>query len=113
VDAHGLADLLARRAATGRPYLEFLRSDALSVGLYVLPAGGVDRQQPHSEDEIYVVMNGRARFTAGSEVRDVGPGDVIFVAAQVAHRFHDITQDLELIVVFAPPETAPADSPRG
>jgi hypothetical protein len=38
---------------------------------------------------------------------------VIFVAAGVPHRFHDITQDLDLIVVIAPPESAPADSPNG
>lgn len=113
MDARGLDDLLAQRAETGRPYLEFLRSDALSAGLYVLRTGEVDHQQPHLEDEIYVVIRGRSRFTAGDEVRDVNPGDVIFVGAGVPHRFHDIVADLELIVVFAPPESAPADSPNG
>ena len=108
-----LMTCLRRRAATDRPYLEFLRSAALSVGLYVLKAGEVDRQQPHREDEIYVVIRGRSRFTAGDEVRDVNPGDVIFVAAGVPHRFHDITEDLELIVVFAPPESTPAQTPAG
>jgi mannose-6-phosphate isomerase-like protein (cupin superfamily) len=105
MDIHRLTDLLAQQAAGGRAYLEFLRSDSLSVGLYVLRAGDIDRQQPHNEDEIYVVMSGRSRFTAGDETRDVNPGDTIFVAAGVSHRFHDITADLQLIVVFAPPET--------
>jgi mannose-6-phosphate isomerase-like protein (cupin superfamily) len=41
----------------------------------------------------------------GDEERAVGPGDVIHVAATVAHRFHDISEDLEVVVVFAPPET--------
>jgi mannose-6-phosphate isomerase-like protein (cupin superfamily) len=104
-DLRELADLLAQRACGGRPYFEFLRSDALSVGLYVLDVGEADRQQPHGEDEIYVVMNGRSRFSAGDEARDLSPGSVIFVAAGVAHRFHDITERLELIVVFAPPES--------
>jgi mannose-6-phosphate isomerase-like protein (cupin superfamily) len=113
MDARALDDLWHERAATGRPYLEFLRSDALSAGLYVLRAGEVDRQQPHLEDEIYVVMRGRSRFTAGDEVRDVNPGDAIFVAARIPHRFHDTTEDLELIVVFAPPESAPADTAAG
>ena len=113
MDLHHLADLLADQSAAGRPYLEFLRSDSLSVGLYVLRAREVDRQQPHREDEIYVVMRGRSRFEAGDDDREVNPGDVIFVAAHVPHRFHDITEDLELIVVFAPPETAPADTPAG
>jgi mannose-6-phosphate isomerase-like protein (cupin superfamily) len=102
---HHLADLLADQSAAGRPYLEFLRSNDLSVGLYVLKVGDVDRQQPHGEDEIYVVMSGRSRFTAGEDTRDVQPGDVIYVARQVPHRFHEITDDLHLIVVFAPPET--------
>src|SRR5436190_22374165 len=96
-DLRQLADLLVQRAANGRPYLEFLRSEALSAGLYVLDVGEADRQQPHGEDEIYVVLNGRSRFSAGEEVRDVNPSDVIFVAAGVAHRFHDITERLELI----------------
>lgn len=110
MDLHHLADLLAGQSASGRAYLEFLRSESLSVGLYVLPAADVDRQQPHREDEIYVVMSGRSRFTAGDQTRDVSQGDVIFVAAGVAHRFHDITTDLQLVVVFAPPESsAPAD----
>jgi mannose-6-phosphate isomerase-like protein (cupin superfamily) len=110
MDLHHLADLLARQSASGRAYLEFLRSDALSVGVYVLRVDDVDRQQPHREDEIYVVVRGSAQFSAGDETRSVGAGDVIFVAAAVAHRFHDITDDLELIVVFAPPESTPADS---
>jgi len=105
VHAHGIAELGARRAASGRPYLEFLRSEALSAGLYVLESGAVDGQAPHHEDEVYVVLAGRSRFTAGEEVRDVAPGDTIYVAAGVPHRFHDITERLELIVVFAPPET--------
>ena len=72
----------------------------------MLHVGEVDRQQPHLGDEVYVVMKGRARFMAGDEVRDVSPTDVIFVAAGAPHRFLDITEDLELIVIFAPPESA-------
>jgi mannose-6-phosphate isomerase-like protein (cupin superfamily) len=108
MDLHRPADLLAGQSAQGKPYLEFLRSGSLSAGLYVLRAGAVDRQQPHSEDEIYVVMSGRALFTAGDDTRDVGPGDTIYVAAGVPHRFHDIAEDLRLIVVFAPPEGSTA-----
>jgi mannose-6-phosphate isomerase-like protein (cupin superfamily) len=102
-----LDELTAEQAAAARPYLEFLRSESMSVGLYVLDAGGVDRQSPHSEDEIYVVMHGRSRFTAGDETRDVKAGDVIYVEAGAPHRFHDITEGLALIVVFAPPENVP------
>jgi mannose-6-phosphate isomerase-like protein (cupin superfamily) len=98
-------DLESLRLAGGRAYLEFLREPSMSAGLYSLPAGGTDGQSPHNEDEIYVVMAGRSRFTAGEETRDVAPGDVIFVAAHVPHRFHDITEELRIVVVFAPPES--------
>jgi mannose-6-phosphate isomerase-like protein (cupin superfamily) len=113
MDLHHLADLAAEQTSGGRAYLEFLRSESLSVGLYVLRAGDVDRQQPHLEDEVYVVMSGRSRFTAGDETREITTGDTIYVAAGVPHRFHDITASLQLIVVFAPPETATADTPSG
>ena len=104
MDVFTRAGLLARRAGAGDPYLEFLRVPDLSLGLYVLEAGAVDRQQPHTEDEAYVVLAGRARFTAGAETRAVGPGDTIFVPAGVPHRFHDIAETLELIVAFGPAE---------
>lgn len=104
MEAHELADLLERQATSGRPYLEFIRSDALSVGLYVLAAGAVDRQQPHAEDEAYHIVSGRGRITVGLETRDVGPGSIVFVAAAVAHRFHDIEEELRIAVFFAPPE---------
>src|SRR5918999_6055647 len=96
------ADLATRQAAEGRPYLEFERERSMSVGLYVLAAGELDHQQPHTEDEVYVVLAGRSRFTAGDEVRDVMPGDVIFVSAGLPHRFHDIPGQVPGIFVFAP-----------
>lgn len=104
MDAFTISELLARRAGISDPYLEFLRTPDLSLGLYVLGAGAVDLQHPHTEDEAYVVLAGRSRFTAGAEVRDVGPGDTIFVAAGVPHRFHDIAETLHLVVIFGPAE---------
>ena len=86
-------------------YDEFLRVPALSAGMYVVPAGGVDHQQPHQEDEVYVVLAGAARFTGGSETVDVRPGSVLFVPAYEEHRFHDVIADLEVLVVFGPAET--------
>jgi quercetin dioxygenase-like cupin family protein len=106
--AFTLADTLRRRDAAGDPYLELVRVPDLSCGLYVLAAGAEDRQQPHTEDEAYVVLAGRARFTAGSETRDCAPGDVIFVPAHAPHRFHDITDELRVVVVFGPAEYARA-----
>ena len=79
---------------------------ALSCGLYVLAAGAADPQSPHTEDEIYHVLAGRARITVGAETRDVAAGDTVFVSAGVPHRFHDIAEQLRALVVFGPAERA-------
>lgn len=100
--AFDLAELRAARQASGRLYHEFLRVPSLSTGLYVLPAGGTDPQQPHTEDEIYYVIGGRATILVGEEERAVAPGSIIYVAAGVEHRFHSIAEELTLLVFFAP-----------
>ena len=104
MDAFELASLLRDRAASGRLYLEFIRTHDLSVGLYVLPAGGTDPQGPHTEDEVYHVVSGRARIRVGEEDRDVAAGSVVFVGADVPHRFHSIEEELVVLVVFGPAE---------
>ena len=100
-----LAEVTEQRLESGKPYREFLRVPAMSAGLYVLPAGATDRQKPHREDEVYYVIRGRARFKAGPEDREVSAGSVIFVAAEVGHRFYDIAEELVVLVIFAPAET--------
>jgi mannose-6-phosphate isomerase-like protein (cupin superfamily) len=104
MDAFELVDLAARREQSGNPYLEFMTVPDLSVGLYVLAVGQPDLQQPHGEDEVYYVVSGAGMITVGDEVRDVRPGSIVFVAAKVPHRFHDITEDLTLFVAFGPAE---------
>jgi mannose-6-phosphate isomerase-like protein (cupin superfamily) len=93
------------REQSGKRYLEFLRVPAMSAGVYVLPAGGTDPQSPHKEDEMYYVVRGRARMRAGSEDQAVSEGSVIFVAVGVEHRFYDITEELVVLVFFAPAES--------
>jgi quercetin dioxygenase-like cupin family protein len=85
-------------------WIEHLRVPDLSVGSYSIPAGGTDGQEPHTEDEIYVVTAGRAVLAASGERADVGPGSVIYVAADEPHRFTEITEDLAVVVLFAPAE---------
>jgi mannose-6-phosphate isomerase-like protein (cupin superfamily) len=99
-----LAEIDQRRAQTGKLYQEFLRVPAMSAGLYVLPVGSADPQKPHHEDEMYYVIRGRARFRAGTEDREVYAGSVLFLAAEVEHRFYDVTEELAVFVVFAPAE---------
>jgi mannose-6-phosphate isomerase-like protein (cupin superfamily) len=101
----GLADLRARLADQDDLYLEFLRVGSMSAGLYSLPAGGTDPQVPHNEDEAYYVISGRARIEIAGALHPVEAGAVIFVGKKVEHRFVDITEDLELLVLFAPAET--------
>ena len=91
-------------AATGSPvYTTHMASSQLSVGTYSIPRGGVDDQSPHAEDEIYVVTSGQAGFEGPWGRVSVGPGAVLFVPAGEAHRFVDVTEDLALLVIFAPP----------
>jgi quercetin dioxygenase-like cupin family protein len=100
-----LPEIDQQRTESGKPYREFLRVPAMSAGLYVLPAGATDSQRPHQEDEIYYVVRGRGRFRADKEDREVSSGSVIFVAAEVEHRFYDIEEELAVLVVFAPAES--------
>lgn len=103
-------DEIRKQIPSRRPYREFLRVAAMSCGVYVLRAGEEDPQQPHNEDEIYYVVSGVARMKVKPENqpeqdRVITPGDVVFVKAHEEHRFHSITEDLVLLVVFAPSMT--------
>jgi mannose-6-phosphate isomerase-like protein (cupin superfamily) len=98
----------APAAGEPRHWVEELRVEALSIGTYSVPVGGTDTQLPHTEDEVYVVTAGRARLVTDSGEAPVGPGSVIYVPAHEHHRFVDITEDLAVLVVFAPPEHSAA-----
>lgn len=113
MDAFEISNLQSEIERSGRLWLEFLRVPALSAGLYCLPAGGTDPQQPHTEDEIYYVVQGRARFRVGTEDREVAPGAVLFVPARAEHRFHSIGEDLLALVVFGPAEGTRRDVAQG
>lgn len=105
------AQLIDEQGRSGQDYLEFLRVPALSAGLYTLAAGSIDMQQPHTEDEIYYVISGSAAFRAGSEEYPVRAGSILYVKANLEHRFHSISEDLRVLVLFAPAEhsNAPAN----
>jgi len=102
--AFELLDVIKQQSRSGKPYFEFLRVPDLSVGVYQLLVGDTDIQSPHTEDEVYYVVEGKARITVADEERAVRPGSVIYVAKNVPHRFHSIEQDLILLVFFAPAE---------
>lgn len=104
MDVFELPALVTACTQAGDHYLEFIRQPSLSVGLYMLAAGAIDGQEPHTEDEIYYIIQGRGSILVGDENREVEVGSVIFVAANVVHRFHNITEDMTILVVFAPAE---------
>ena len=96
-----------QRAENGQFYREFLRVSSMSAGPYVLPPGSIDPQAPHHEDEMYYMIRGRAHFRADDQDRqdrEVSSGSVLFVAAEVEHGFYDITEELAILVFFAPAE---------
>ena len=100
-----LEEIQRRQAGSLKLYLEFLRVATLSAGLYVLPAGSIDPQKPHKEDELYYVIRGKARMRVGTEDREVSEGSIIFVEAGQEHRFYDIVEELAVLVFFAPAES--------
>jgi mannose-6-phosphate isomerase-like protein (cupin superfamily) len=104
MQAYDLRRLISEREAGSKLYLEFLKVPDLSMGLYVLPAGGKDPQSPHTEDEVYYVVSGRAQIRVANEDRAVQAGSIVYVARNVEHRFHSIQEELTVLVFFAPAE---------
>ena len=111
MQAFELSDLVKMRRASEDTWLEFLRVPALSMGLYVLAPGAEDTQTPHAEDEVYYVVNGRGVLKVGAEDRPVQAGSVLFVAKNAPHHFHSITEEMTLMVFFAPAESSESDPP--
>lgn len=104
MEAHEIPEIDPQpRDADGHGYVDFLASEKLSVGLAIWPAKSSDRQRPHKEDEVYYVISGRGMIKVGADDRAVKSGSLVFVAAGVEHRFHDIEEDLRVLVFWAPP----------
>jgi len=104
MQAFELTKLLEEQAQQDGPWREFLSVPALSMGIYALAAGATDLQDPHTEDEIYYVVRGRAKLAVGGEDQAVGAGSIVYVAKNVPHFFHSIEEDLTTLVFFAPAE---------
>ena len=98
-----VAEALARLPGTrGERFVELARHGTLSIELYA-PRGN-DPQQPHRQDEVYVVVSGSGRFRNGDREDRFGPGDVLFVPAGVTHRFEGFSDDLMVWVIFYGPD---------
>lgn len=99
--AFDLEGLRAAHAEGGEAYHRFLDEPSLSAGLYVLPAGGTDRQSAHRLDEVYSIISGRATLVIGAQRIAAGPGDVFYVKRGIDHHFEEIEQRLEVLVLFS------------
>jgi mannose-6-phosphate isomerase-like protein (cupin superfamily) len=99
-----LSDALARLEPGVHDFVEVLRAPngSLSVTIARWPAGSVDEQTPHGEDEVYHVTAGRGVLVVAGERLPVQAGSVAFVAAGVEHRFVEIAEDLEVVVFWSP-----------
>ena len=105
MQAYHIENLLEEYESAGMLFLEFLRTNSMSLGIYKLEAGAIDPQTPHDEDEVYYVISGKGKIRVGEEDRKVKPGSIVFVAKQVPHKFHSIEEDLSILVMFAPAES--------
>src|SRR5215211_6037107 len=96
----------AARAA-GDQWREFLRAGMFSAGVYRPPRGKsiVRRRTPRTRST--TCAQGVPSSNSRGKRQAVEPGSIAFVTKLAGHRFVDIVEDLELLVIFAPPETAP------
>jgi quercetin dioxygenase-like cupin family protein len=104
MDRFTIEDLRRVREQSGGLYHEFINAPSMSLGVYELAAGARDPQEPHTEDEVYYIVRGRGRLRVGDEDTAVESGSIVFVAANVEHRFHDVAEDMTILVFFAPAE---------
>ena len=100
---------LQEKYGHGAGYNEFLRRRGMSLGLFVLPVGAVDRQHPHMADEVYIVLKGRGTLRVVDQEVPVKPGSIVSVDHGEEHNFISVEEDLEMLVVFAPPDTPDED----
>ena len=106
----GAESELAKAAAAGGEFVTLFRHGTLEVEYY--RPDGVDRQQPHSRDEVYVVISGSGFFVCGDRREPFVTGEVLFAPASVAHRFEDFTGDFATWVFFYGPEGGEAADER-
>jgi mannose-6-phosphate isomerase-like protein (cupin superfamily) len=89
--------------AEGAAISDLGRTELLSALLYTLADGVADPQPVHSQDEVYVVVSGRAVAVVAQEHVEVRRGSVLIVPAHTAHHFEDAADGFAAVAVFAPP----------
>lgn len=100
LDLNGVRE---RLLAEGGGYEVVHESPGLELGVYVLVAPEADRQQPHEDDEVYVVLEGRGVLTVEEVQIPVEEGKAVFVPAGAEHRFTGY-EGLSVLVIFSRPD---------
>ena len=88
--------------ASGEPFINLFNHGTLEIEMYA--PKGHDPQQPHDKDEVYVIAKGTGWFVNGNSRHRFEPGQVLFVAAGVEHRFEDFSDDFSTWVIFYGPD---------
>jgi mannose-6-phosphate isomerase-like protein (cupin superfamily) len=91
-----------RARTDSKRFVELFKHASFSVEFYA--PRGTDPQQPHKQDEAYVVISGTGEFFCGGKVEPFAPHDVFFVPAGVEHRFVNFSEDVAVWVFFYGPE---------
>jgi mannose-6-phosphate isomerase-like protein (cupin superfamily) len=101
--AFAIREVQQRLEAANGGYEIVHRSPRLELGVYVLVAPEPDTQQPHDDDEVYVVLSGRGTLEVDGKAFDVAEGDALFVDAGAEHRFTGY-ESLAVLVIFTRPD---------
>lgn len=102
--SYTLEDLYKQAQTQGGEYLQFIDNDNLSSGIYQLQKGSIDNQEPHKWDELYYVLEGKAKLRVEDKTYDAIPGSILFVKAKIEHTFVEIEEDLKVLVFFSKKE---------
>jgi len=82
-------------------FLSFFELEHLQVGILRLRPGEIDTQEPHSTDEVYLVLEGDGLIEIGNKSYDLNKDLFIYVPAQVKHRFHGNKQEILALYFFS------------
>ena len=93
---------------TNERYAEVIRKGTMSAGLYAPHES--DDQEPHDQDEVYIVIDGSGFFRIEDERQPFGPGDLLFVPAGTVHQFEDFTPNFSVWAVFYGPPGGETDA---
>lgn len=86
--------------SNNKRWTSFFKGTNVLTGLYHLKAGEEDRQKPHDTDEVYYIIEGKGKFLSDGKETLATKGSILFVKAEVEHRFLEITEDLVILVFF-------------